>query len=187
MLVVFTLFQLTLIKMPKKEFKKISLSCVVVILGLFIFLTGIDYGFAFAGKYVGSSFLGEGNPEWLRWLLIPVIFILGVAITMTEPAVTVLGKQLGEVTEEKIRPMTIRVTLAIGIGLAAAIAIVKILTQTNILFFLLPLYGVAMILMMFTPRIFVGLAFDSRRSCRRSTYLSTSNTTNASEWQGQLL
>jgi len=57
--------------------------------------------------------------------------------------------------------MTIRFTLAVGIGVATMLAIVKILTETNILLFLAPLYIIALILMKFTPRLFVGLAFDS--------------------------
>jgi len=42
-----------LIKQPKKEFVKILLGTVVVFISLLIFLAGIDYGFAFAGKYIG--------------------------------------------------------------------------------------------------------------------------------------
>ncbi len=88
-------------------------------------------------------------------------FVLGVAITLSEPAVTVLGEQLEEITNGHIKKITIRATLAIGIGFAALISMVKILTQLNILWFLVPLYAVALIMMKFTSNLFVGLAFDS--------------------------
>lgn len=160
-IIVFIPFQFLLIKQPKKEFTKILLGTIIVFFGLLIFLSGIDYGFAFAGKYIGEVFLDASRPEWFKWLLLIVGFILGAAITLSEPAVTVLGEQLEEITNGHIEKRTIRLTLAIGIGFASLFAMVKILTKINILWFLVPLYAVALIMMLFTPKLFVGLAFDS--------------------------
>jgi len=161
MLVVFLPFQFFLIKLAKKDFAKIIWGIIPVFAGLLIFLSSIDFGFAFAGKYMGEVFLESHRPEWFRWLLLPMSFILGAAITLTEPAVTVLGEKLEQITKGKITRMTIRMTLALGIGVAAMLAVVKILTQTNILWYLAPLYAIAIFMMKFTPRLFVGLAFDS--------------------------
>ena len=160
-ILVFLPFQFFLIKLPKREFVKIMLGTITVYFGLLIFLSGIDFGFAFAGKYIGEIFLDPTRPEWFKWLLLLVGFILGVAITLSEPAVTVLGEQLEEITNGHIKKMTIRITLAVGIGFAALLSMVKILTQINILWFLLPLYALAIIMMKFTSKLFVGLAFDS--------------------------
>ena len=52
-------------------------------------------------------------------------------------------------------------TLAIGIGFAVILSIIKILTQVNILWFLIPLYAIALIMMKFSTKLFAGLAFDS--------------------------
>ena len=158
---VFIPFQFFLIKLPKKEFLKILFGIVSVYLGLFVFLTCIDFGFAFAGKYIGEIFLDASRPEWFKWILLLVGFVLGMSITLSEPAVTVLGEELEELTHGHIKKMTIRITLAIGIGFAALISMVKILTQINILWFLVPLYAIAIIMMKFTPKLFVSLAFDS--------------------------
>lgn len=54
---VFIPFQIFLIKLPKRDFIRILLGSVSVCIGLLIFLSGIDYGFAFAGKYIGEMFL----------------------------------------------------------------------------------------------------------------------------------
>ncbi len=159
--IVFLPFQVFLVKLPKKEFVKILLGAITVYVGLLIFLSGIDFGFAFAGKYIGEIFLDPIRPEWFKWILLLVGFILGVAITLSEPAVTVLGDQLEEITNGHIKKMTIRITLAIGIGFASLLSIVKILTQVNILWFLVPLYAIALIMMKCTSKLFVGLAFDS--------------------------
>ncbi len=160
-IVIFLPFQFFLIKQPKKDFINILLGSIVVFIGLMIFLSGIDYGFAFAGKYIGEAFMDPSRPEWFKWLLLLIGYILGAAITLSEPAVTVLGEQLEEITNGHIKKLTIRMTLAIGIGFASLLAMVKILTEVNILWFLVPLYAIALIMMKFTPKLFVGLAFDS--------------------------
>jgi len=131
----------------------------VVFAGLLVFLSSIDFGFAFACMYIGEAFLDPIRPEWFRWLLLIVGFVLGVAITLTEPAVTVLGEQLEEMIG--IKRMTTRLILALSIGLASMLFIVKILGEINILWFLVPLYLIAVIMMKFSSKLFVGLAFDS--------------------------
>lgn len=158
---VFLVFQFILIKLPAKELLRILMGTIPVYLGLLIFLSGIDYGFAYAAKYIGEIFFEPSRPGWYKWLLLVVGFILGVAITLSEPAVTVLGDQVDEITKGHIKKSTIRTTLAIGIGFASLLSMLKILTQINILYFLIPLYAVAIILMKFAPKLFVGLAFDS--------------------------
>ena len=154
-------FLLFFLKLHKKTFLKLMLGVIPVYVGLLIFLSGIDYGFGFVGQYIGQIFFAPSRPESFKWLLLLVGFVLGAAITVSEPAVTVLGDQIEELTNGHIKKMTIRVTLAIGIGFASLLSILKILTEINILYFLVPLYALSLIMMIFTPKLFVGLAFDS--------------------------
>ena len=154
-------FLLFLLKLPKRMFSKLMLGVIPVYLGLLVFLSGIDFGFGFVGQYIGQMFFDPSRPEGFKWLLLPVGFILGAAITVSEPAVTVLGDQIEELTNGHIRKSTIRATLAIGIGAASLLSILKILTEINILYFLVPLYALAILMMIPTPKLFVGLAFDS--------------------------
>lgn len=154
-------FLLFLLKLPKRTFLKLIFGVIPVYLGLLIFLSGIDYGFGFVGQYIGQLFFEESRPEWFKWLLLVVGFILGAAITVSEPAVTVLGVQIEDLTNGHIKKMTIRITLALGIGIASLLSVLKILTEINILYFLVPLYAISLIMMKFTPKLFVALAFDS--------------------------
>ena len=154
-------FLLFFLKLPKITFAKLMTGVVPVYLGLLIFLSGIDFGFGFVGQYIGTMFFDAARPEWFRWLLLAVGFVLGAAITVSEPAVTVLGVQIEELTNGHIKKMTIRITLALGIGVASLLSILKILTEIPILYFLVPLYAVSLVMMIFTPKLFVGLAFDS--------------------------
>jgi hypothetical protein len=154
-------FLLILLKLPRRTFLKQMLGVVPVYIGLLIFLSGIDYGFGFVGQYIGQMFFDDSRSEGFKWLLLLVGFVLGAAITVSEPAVTVLGDQIEELTNGHIKKLTIRITLAIGIGFASLLSILKILTEVNILYFLVPLYAISLIMMIFTPKLFVGLAFDS--------------------------
>lgn len=160
-LIAFLPFQLFIVKLPRQKFIHLLLGSVMVYIGLLIFISGIDYGFAFAGKYIGEVFLDPARPAWFPYILLIIGFFLGIAITLSEPAVTVLGDQLEELTNGHIKKMTIRLTLALGIGVAVILAIVKILTGLNILYFLAPLYFIALILMKFSSQLFTSLAFDS--------------------------
>jgi len=159
-LIIFLIFQFVFIKLPKKQLLRMLFGTIVVSIGLFIFLVGIDYGFSMAGSQIGDVFFRDDMP-WLKWMLLLVGFVLGFAITLSEPAVTVLGDQVETITNGFIKKRTIIFTLATGIGAASLVSILKILLDVNIMFFLIPLYFIALVLIPFTPKLFVGLAFDS--------------------------
>ncbi len=150
-----------LIKIPRREILRLIVGVIPVYFGLLIFLSGIDFGFAFIGQYIGQTFFDPSKPSWFPYILLIVGFILGAAITISEPAVVVLGSQIEELTNGHIKKITILFTLALGIGVAVLLSILKILTEINILYFLAPLYLISLIMMKFTPKLFVGLAFDS--------------------------
>ncbi|MDR3318457.1 MAG: DUF1538 domain-containing protein [Clostridiales bacterium] len=160
-IIIFLIFQFAFIKLPKKQLVRILAGSGVVYAGLLVFLSGIDFGFAFAGEQIGQVFMDPSRAGWFKWLMLPIGFFLGFAITLSEPAVVVLGEQVEEITNGHIKKTVMRITLSIGIGLAAFLSLLKILTGINILWFLIPLYAVALLLLIFTPKLFVGLAFDS--------------------------
>lgn len=160
-IVVFIIFQFIVIKLPKKNLISILLSSIIVFFGLVIFLSGIDYGFAFAASHIGESFMASSNPDWVKWMLLPIGFVLGFAITLSEPAVVVLGEQVEELTNGHLKKMVIKMSLALSIAIASVLSILKILLNIPITYFLIPLYAIALILLLFTPKLFVGLAFDS--------------------------
>jgi len=159
-IVIFIIFQFLFIKLPKKKIIGILLSSLVVFAGLFVFLFGVDFGFASAGNYIGQAFINQDN-DGLKYVLIPISFVLGFAITLTEPAVVVLGEQVEEITNGFLKKTVIKLSLALAIGLASIMCLCKVLFEIPFLYFMIPLYAAALILMFFTPKLFVGLAFDS--------------------------
>lgn len=157
-IVIFLFFQFFFIKLPKKKIAGILLSTLVVFVGLFIFLFGIDFGFAFAGNYIGKIFIEN---DTYKWFLIPISFVLGFAITLTEPAVVVLGEQVEEITNGFLKKRVIKFSLALSIGLASIMCMIKVMFEIPFLYFIIPLYAISLVLLIFTPKLFVGLAFDS--------------------------
>ena len=82
-------------------------------------------------------------------------------MTYAEPAVGVLNKQVEEATSGTIPPKVLPMAMALGVALSAGIAMMRALTGTTILPFLLVGYIAAVILSYFCPSLFTSIAFDA--------------------------
>lgn len=156
--ILFLIFQVTIIKLHKKQLVKILKGLVYTFIGFVLFLTGVNAGFMEAGTAIGYAVATHGNN------LITIItgFILGFTVIYAEPAVYVLNEQIEDVTSGHIKKKIILNTLAIGVATAVSLSMVRILVPALQLWHLIiPGYFIAVILSHFTPKIFVGIAFDS--------------------------
>ena len=87
--------------------------------------------------------------------------IIGFFVVAAEPAVHVLTKQVYEVTSGGIPQKALRGSLMIGIAFSVGLAMLRILLNLNIMYFLIPGYLIALVLTFFVPDIFTAIAFDS--------------------------
>lgn len=156
-LAVFLLFQLITRRYHRSRMIRMLLGFLYTIIGLILFLTGVNVGFAPVGSLLGSSIAGQ---SW-RWALIPIGAVIGYYIVKAEPAVQVLNKQVEDITNGSISRQSMNLCLSIGISASVAIAMLRVLTGLNIYFILIPGYIAALVLTRFVPRVFVGIAFDS--------------------------
>lgn len=154
---VFILFQLFTRAYRRHQLLRMSMGFVYTIIGLILFLTGVNVGFAPVGNLLGSS-LGTGE---LKWTLIPIGILVGYFIVKAEPAVRVLNNQVEDITGGTISHGMMNSALSIGVAAAVALAMVRVLTGLNIYWILIPGYAAALILSRFVPQIFVGIAYDS--------------------------
>ena len=154
---VFILFQLFTRAYRRHQLLRMSMGFVYTIIGLILFLTGVNVGFAPVGNLLGSS-LGTGE---LKWTLIPIGILVGYFIVKAEPAVQVLNNQVEDITGGTISHGMMNSALSIGVAAAVALAMVRVLTGLNIYWILIPGYAAALILSRFVPQIFVGIAYDS--------------------------
>ncbi|MDD3243857.1 MAG: DUF1538 domain-containing protein [Eubacteriales bacterium] len=155
--VIFLLFQLFFIKMPRRPFWKICIGIVYTYAGLVLFLTGVNVGFSSLGAVLGMQ-LAQG---WTKHFLIPLSGLLGWFIISAEPAVAVLERQIEEVSSGAISGRAIKNSLSIAIALAMGLSMLRVVTGLSLMWFLVPGYAAALVLSFFVPDIFTAIAFDS--------------------------
>ncbi len=150
----------------KRYFGKISASThrktlfglLFTFIGLVIFLVGVNAGFMDVGTTVGYELASLDS----KFYIILIAFILGTVTVLAEPAVNVLTHQIEDVTSGYIKRKAVGLSLSLGVGLAVALSIIRILTPgLQLWHYLLPGYIIAITMMFFVPKLFVGIAFDS--------------------------
>ena len=157
-LVLFIIFQKTSFKLSKREVRKILFGILFTFIGLVLFLVGVNAGFMDVGAAVGYSVASLDN----KLYVVLVGFILGVVTILAEPAVYVLTHQIEDVTSGYVRRKVVMFTLAIGVGIAVALSMIRILIpELQLWQYLLPGYIISIAMSYFVPKLFVGIAFDS--------------------------
>lgn len=156
-LVFFGIYQVFSIHLPKKELIKILVGIIYTFAGLSLFLVGVNIGFLPTGYLIGVEI---ASLEY-HWIAIPIGMLIGYFIVVAEPAVAILVKQISDLTDGGIPEKAIKFNLSISIAIALGLAMVRIFTGISILWFLVPGYLIALVLSLFTPKIFTAIAFDS--------------------------
>lgn len=157
MVLFFLVFDLLFIKLSKKALLKIIVGLIYDYVGLVIFLSGVTAGFLPMAQRVGSSLASGNNLP----LIISATALFGLFAVLAEPAVHVLVKQIENVSEGTIKARTVLIVMSLANALAVVISILRIYFEIPILYFLIPGYILAMVLMIFTPNIYTYIAFDS--------------------------
>lgn len=155
---IFVVFHYFAKKLKQTRLRKIGLGLVYSFVGLVLFLTGVNAGFMDVGTALGQGLAEGGN----AFYMVTFSFILGVVTILAEPAVSVLVQQIEEVTGGAIKRPLILTSLSLGVGLAIAGAMLRILIPALQLWhFIVPGYILALGLSLFVPKVFVGMAFDA--------------------------
>ena len=159
----FIVFQILLLKMTKRQVIRIIIGFIYAFIGLTIFLIGVNGGFSQAGAALGQK-LGEltvsrGGAWYI--LLIGTGLLLGAIIVCAEPAVWVLSEQVEQVSGGTIKRRVLLVFLSVGTAIAIGLAMWRAVAGFNLKYILIPGYIISMVLMIFCPTLFSGIAFDS--------------------------
>lgn len=131
-----------------------------------LFLVGavlliIGMGFFQLGAEIAMTPLGEGMGAQLSktnklWIVVGISFVMGILITIAEPDLQVLANQVPAI------PNTVLIlTVAVGVGIFLAIAILRILFKVNLSTILMILYALLFLLSIFAPSDFLAVAFDA--------------------------
>ena len=153
----FLVFQLLTRRFKRGQIMRIAAGLLYTYLGLVLFLCGVNVGFMPAGQLIGAT-IASGTRQWL---LIPIGMLIGYYIVKAEPAVTVLTKQVEEISNGSISQRAMGLAMSIGVCVSVGLAMVRVLTGLNIFWLLIPGYAISLGLTFLVPDIFTGIAFDS--------------------------
>ncbi len=157
-IIVFVVFQFVSFKLSKASVRKILFGVLFTLIGLVLFMLGVNAGFMQVGSEIGFRLASMEN----RVYVVLVGFVLGLATILAEPAVHVLTNQIEEVTSGYVKRTAVIASLAIGVAAAVALSVVRILVPgIKLWHYLLPGYIISIGLSYFVPKLFVGIAFDS--------------------------
>lgn len=144
-------------KVRRQMFRRIVLGFLYTYIGLTLFLFGVYSGFLDLGLNLGERLVNSPIT-----ILLVIGFSLGVFAILAEPAVYVLTEQVNEVTAGYVSKKLVVISLAIGVGTALVLNIIRTRVESfELWYLLLPGYILAIGMMFFTPKMFIGMAFDA--------------------------
>lgn len=132
---------------------------VMFLVGAILLVVGM--GFFQLGAEMSMTPLGEGiGVQISKARRIPLIFLIGFSmgaiITISEPDLQVLAEQVPSIPN-----LTLILTVAVGVGIFLAVAIIRILFQINLSTILIVLYAALIGISFLVSRDFLAVAFDS--------------------------
>lgn len=156
LILVCILMQLFVLRMPRTEAMREGVGILYSYIGIVIFFTGVEYSFSDVARELGSALISISP-----LLLYAAGFVFGLSVVLAEPAVMVLTEQVEDATSGRISRKVMLATLALGVGLAVVMALIRTVHSLSIWAFILPGYAIIMLLMIRTPGLFSAIGFDS--------------------------
>ena len=154
--VFFLICQFVFLRMSKRQLKRIAIGVGFTYIGLVIFLTGVNVGFMPIGYKLGYA-MGELHPA----VMVGFGVVMGVLVVLAEPAIHVLNAQVEEVTGGLITKRSMILGLCMGVGAAIGLAMLRIVLDFSIIYYVIPGYFISLALSLVVPRVYTAIAFDS--------------------------
>ena len=150
--VIVLILSFTLTPMPNGTMLLFLLGAAMLILGMGFFSPGAHMAMVPIGEQMGRR-LGPGSR---LPMVIVVCFLIGVFVTIAEPDLTVLAKQVPAVPD-----LVIILTVAVGVGVFLVASMLRTRFNIPLAPTLLVLYIGVFLLSIFVPNEFLAVAFDS--------------------------
>jgi len=167
-IIVVVFFQLVVLQQPFPEPTKILIGLVAVVLGLALFIQGLELSLFPLGENMAGALVRKGNLFWLLFFA----FALGFGTTVAEPALIAVAKEAARIsamagvivdTEESQSSyaLGLRLTVALSVGISLLVGVLRILKGWPIHYIIIGGYLVIVILTQFAPEGIIGVAYDS--------------------------
>ena len=169
-LVVIIFFQIVVLKQPIPHLKKVILGGVYVVIGLALFLMGLEKALFPIGEimatqlsdpeFIGTTLGGPANWRSYYWIYI-FAALIGFSTTIAEPSLIAVALKANEVSAGTISQIGLRVTVALGVAFALALGTFRIVTGTSLFIYIMAGYIIVIIQTFFAPKRLIALAYDS--------------------------
>ena len=167
-LLVVLFFQLVVLRRPLPNLAETGFGILLVLLGLTFFIKGLEQGLFPIGESLATAFARKGS---LFWLLV-FAFALGFGTTVAEPALIAVAAEAATIAaqSEAIEGTAeaqaeyafgLRLTVALAVGVAIVIGVLRILKGWRIDVMLIIGYAMVVVMTLFAPQEIIGIAYDS--------------------------
>lgn len=167
-IVVIAGFQVLVLGQPLATLAPLARGALFVIAGLTFFVYGLKLALFPVGESVAQSLASKGS---VRWLL-AFAFLLGFGTTFAEPALIAVANEAAQVAaQEGLLEGTeaalveyafgLRLTVAISVGLALVLGVLRIVTGWSLPAMIITGYLLIVLMTLFAPQEIVGIAYDS--------------------------
>lgn len=146
------ILSVTIVPMPTHVVMVFFYGCILLMIGMVFFTIGSEQAMEPMGKQVGARITKTRK----LYLILPLGFLLGFMITISEPDLQVLANQVQSIPNS-VLIMSVSGGVAFFLVMALLRMVVGIPLQRMLLFF----YVIAFVLAYYTPRDFLAVAFDS--------------------------
>lgn len=173
-LVLFLMFVLFVILKSQLKNRLITIyGLLLSVLGMCIFNIGLTYGLGAIGTQTGSVLpaafmalpISESSPIYPSALGIGIVilfaFLLGFGATLAEPALNALGLTVQSLTNGAFKKSMLMYSVAGGVAVGIALGVSKLVLGFDLISVLIPLYGIGLLLTLFSTEEFVNVAWDS--------------------------
>lgn len=129
----------------------------LLLMGLSIFLVGVDLGATPIGIHSGHAIVRSGKMP----ILLMGGLILGFLISIAEPDLHILATQIEQLTGGSLAKWTMVIVVSVGVGFLVMVGFWRIVKQIRIRYVLWFVYGIILILACLSPLVFHDFAFDA--------------------------
>jgi len=156
-LVVIFFFQYMIIKKPVAHLNRIVTGIIMVILGLYAFIVGLEMGLFPIGETIAFQ-LTEMKNNLLIYLF---AFLIGFSTTMAEPALLAIAIKAEEISQGNIKQNILRMVVALGVAVGIALGSYRIVAGDPIHYYIIVGYIFVILFTYFAPKYIVPIAYDS--------------------------
>ena len=150
------LLGLTIVPLAPGLLVRFFISGLLLIIGLTIFLLGVDLGIQPMGERCGAALTKKKSLT----LLLVSAFVIGFIVTAAEPDIQVFGDQVRGVFPS-VKKLAFTFVIAAGVGLFIMLGLLRTVANLSLKWTLFISYTVLFVTAFFAPDSFIAIGFDS--------------------------